>query len=80
MEVAYIPVSTAQQKAVSKYMKNNYDEIKVRTPKGRKTEIKAHADSQKESVNSFINRAIDETMKGDNSALPENTNSPNSES
>lgn len=35
-------------------------------PKGHKAEIKAHADTQKESVNGFINRAIDETMKRDN--------------
>lgn len=34
--------------------------------KGHKAEIKAHADTQKESVNGFINRAIDETMKRDN--------------
>lgn len=61
-----MPASKAQQKAVSKYMKKNYDEIKVRVNKGRKEKIKAHADSQKESVNGFINRAIDETMKRDN--------------
>lgn len=49
-------------------------------PKGHKAEIKAHADSQEESVNGFINRAIDETMERDNSALQENTNAHNSES
>ena len=27
------PASKAQQKAVAKYMKNNYDELKVRMPK-----------------------------------------------
>ena len=27
-----MPVSKAQQKAVSKYMKENYDEIKIRIP------------------------------------------------
>lgn len=79
MEVVYMPVSKAQQKAVSKYMKNNYDEIKVRTPKGHKDKIKAHADSQKESVNGFINRAIDETMERDNSALSDDTNASDSE-
>ncbi len=61
-----MPASKAQQKAVSKYMKKKYDEIKIRMPKGHKAEIKAHADTQKESVNGFINRAIDETMKRDN--------------
>lgn len=60
-----MPASKAQQKAVSKYMKENYDEIKVRVEKGKKTIIKAHTDSKGESVNGFINRAIDETMRRD---------------
>ena len=58
--------SKAQQKAVSKYMKNNYDEIKIRVSKGQKDEIKAHAESKGESLNGFINRAIDETVQRDN--------------
>ena len=36
-------VSKAQQKAVAKYMKNNYDEIKVRVEKGKRDIIKAAA-------------------------------------
>lgn len=60
-----MPASKAQQKAVSKYMKENYDEIKVRMKKGKKETIKAHADAQGESVSGFINRAIDETMERD---------------
>ena len=52
----------------------------VRMPKGRKAEIKAHTDQLGQSVNGFINRAIDETMERDNSALQENTNAHNSES
>ena len=57
------PASKAQQKAVGKYMKENYDEIKVRVPKGHKEEIQSFAQSRGESVNGFINRAIDETIK-----------------
>lgn len=60
-----MPASKAQQKAVSKYMKENYDVFQIRMPKGRKDEIKAHADAQGESVNGFINRAISETMERD---------------
>lgn len=58
-------VSKAQQKAVSKYMKENYDELKVRVPKGQKEAIKAHAETKGESVNGYINRLIDEDMGRD---------------
>jgi hypothetical protein len=60
-----MPVSKAQQKAVAKYMKNNYDEIKVRVNKGEKDIIKSHAESKGESINGFVNRAINETMERD---------------
>lgn len=58
-------VSKAQQKAVAKYMKNNYDELKIRVQKGRKDIIKAHAEKNGESVNGFVNRAISETIQRD---------------
>ena len=58
-----MPASKAQQKAVAKYMKENYDEIKVRVPKGEKAIIKSHADARGEIVNAFINRAIEETLQ-----------------
>lgn len=58
-------ISKAQQKAVAKYTKANYDEIKIRTDKGHKAIIKAHAEKQKESMNQFIIRAINETMQHD---------------
>lgn len=60
-----MPVSKAQQKAVAKYMKNNYDELKIRVSKGEKDKIKAHAEKNGESLNGFVNRAIDETIKRD---------------
>ena len=44
----------AQQKAVNKYRKNNYDLVQLTMPKGRKAEIKAHAETHGESVNGFI--------------------------
>ena len=41
-------------------------------PKGKKADLQAHAESKDESLNAFVNRAIDEaierdTMKGDES-------------
>ena len=44
------------------------DRINLTMPKGKKDAIKAHAEAQGESVNGFINRAIDETMERDNAA------------
>ena len=41
------------------------DRINLTVPKGQKDQIKAHAESQGESVNAFINRAITETMERD---------------
>lgn len=54
----------AAQKAVNKYISKNYDRINLTVPKGKKDKIKAHADSMGESVNSYINRLIDEDMEG----------------
>lgn len=59
-------VSKAQQKAVNKYVKNNYDRINVTFPKGQKEKIKEHAKKQEESVNAFIVRSVSETMERDN--------------
>ena len=54
----------AQKRAIDKY-RNSTDRLYITVPAGRKDEIKEHADSQNESVNSFVTRAIDETMKRD---------------
>lgn len=54
-------VSEAQKKATTKYLEK-LDEIRIRMPKGKKETIKAHADSKGQSVNGFINEAIDEKM------------------
>ena len=48
-----------------RYNAKAYDEIKVRVNKGRKAEIQSYAEAHGESVNGFINRAIDETMERD---------------
>lgn len=68
-----MPASKAQQKAVSKYMKENYDVYQIRMPKGKKATIQAHAEAHSESVNGFINRAIQETMERDNDVLGPST-------
>lgn len=59
--------SKAQQRATAKYNAANYDRLEVKVVKGQKTAIMAHATTQGESMNSFINRAIIETMERDRS-------------
>ena len=74
-----MPVSEAQKRATLKYMKTNYDRVELKVPKGKKDEIKAHAEKHQPqvgefgkagyspagSLQGFINRAIDETMERD---------------
>jgi len=52
-------VSKAQQKAVTKYVKSKYDRFGLTMPKGNLDTIKAHAEAQGQSVNAYINAAID---------------------
>lgn len=59
------PTSKAQQKATAKYMKNNYDEIKIRVYKGTKSELQAAAEKQGDSLNAYIKKAIREQYKKD---------------
>ena len=54
----------AQHKAQKKYMEHR-TVARVYMEKCRYATVQAHADSQGESVNAFINRAIDETMERD---------------
>lgn len=60
-------VSAAQRKATEKYLEK-FDEMRVRVPSGQKALFKAHADGRGESLNSFIIRAMTETMERDTSA------------
>ena len=62
------PSSKAQQKAVTKYIREKYDRIVLTMPKGKRDIIKAHAEEYDKSLNSFINRAIDMTMEIDKMA------------
>lgn len=59
-------ISKAQQKAVQKYVKNNYDRVVVTFPKGRRDEIKSAAATAGESLNSYIKKAVDQRMERDN--------------
>lgn len=64
-------ISKAQQKAVNKYVKNNYDRINVTFPKGQKELLKEHAEKLGESVNAFIVRSVNERMEHGTESLAE---------
>ena len=56
-------VPKANQRAVNKYVKANYDRINVTMPKGEKEVIQERAAAHGESVNGFIVRSIRERME-----------------
>jgi len=49
----------------NKYIAKAYDRVNLTMPKGRKSMIQSHAKARGESVNSFINRAIERQMEED---------------
>lgn len=58
-------VSQAQQRAVQKYVKNNYDRVVLTLPKGKRDEIKRYAELDDKSMNAYIVQAIEEKIQGD---------------
>jgi len=56
----------SQTRAKNKYNAKAYDSLRIVVKKGRKDILKAHAESCGESLNGFVNRAIDETIERDN--------------
>ena len=57
--------SEARIKANNKYGDKAYDRINTAIPKGKKQIIQDHVTLRGETVNGFMNRAIDETLKND---------------
>lgn len=60
-------MSKAQTRASNKYAAKAYDRIALQVKKGQKDVIRSHAEAHGESLNGFINRAIEETMERDKS-------------
>ena len=59
-------VSKKQQASVNRYIAKSYDRINLTVSKGKKERIQNYAQSVGESVNGFINRAIDDAMRDEN--------------
>lgn len=62
----YTGYTEARKKANEKYLKESVEDIRIRVPKGDKAKVQEHAATMGESMNSFVVRAIDETMERDN--------------
>ena len=58
--------SEARKNANKNWDSKNLDRISIALPKGSKDALKAHAESQGESINAFIKRAITEVTDMDN--------------
>ena len=58
-------VTESQKRARDKWLKEKVEEVKFRVPKGKKLAIQNHASEMGESVNAFLNRAVDEAMQRD---------------
>lgn len=67
----------ALKKAQQKYMEK-FSVARVRMDREKYEAVQAHAEARGESVNGFINRAIDETMERDN-ATPAASEGPEQE-
>lgn len=48
----------AQQRAVNKYIKNNYDRLNITLPAGQKATVQAAATAAGESVNEYTQKAL----------------------
>ena len=60
-----MPRSDAMDRAIKKYEQEKVDKILFRVPKGMKEQIQTHAKKKGESLSSFLNRAILETIDRD---------------
>ena len=52
------------------YIAKTYDRVNLTLPKGKKAELQDYATARNESLNGFINRAIDEAINRDNNYVP----------
>lgn len=55
--------SIAQRRATDKYLQN-YEDLKIRLPKGERDRVKAFAASKGMSVNAFIQSLLEREMAG----------------
>lgn len=52
-----------QNKATQKFIKNNYDQISIRIPKGKRDVYKEHAESLGKSLNQLVVELLETSLK-----------------
>ena len=57
--------TVAEDRAIKKYEQEKIDKVLVRFPKGKKEQIQQHVANTGESLNGFINRAVDQALSAD---------------
>lgn len=60
-----MPEKTEAQKRAQKAYMSGFARVEIRMTQEQRAVLQAHAEAQKESVNGFINRAIEETIARD---------------
>lgn len=58
-------ISKAQQKAVNKYIKGNYDRLNITILKGSKSLIEAAAKADNQSINGYVKKAVKAQYEAD---------------
>ena len=64
--------SESMARASKKYEKEKVDRVAFRVTKGKRELIQTHAASCNESVNEFLNRAVDEAIERDKAKAADN--------
>ena len=63
-----MPERTEALKRAQKNYIEKFSRVEIRMTPERRDQIKAHSETRGESVNAFINRAVDETIERDKAA------------
>ena len=65
-------IINGERATLEEYRKTKYEDLRIRVPIGKKAIIKKHVESTGESLNTFVNIAIDEKMERDNKKNSQN--------
>lgn len=65
-------IINGERVTLEEYRKTKYEDLRIRVPIGKKAIIKKHVESTGESLNTFVNIAIDEKMERDSKMNSQN--------